>query len=190
MTGLLDATSFMVHHRPAALEVRVGYDVLAADGAVLGTVVQVGRDSVDKTLHPRKDDATTTELELRDASDVPVLRLTRQRALRGSLHVASPDGAAIGSLRLENLVGKSRFAVEANGASVGMLAADSWRKKAFTLTDASGAELARIVMTQGTSGDFSHDNRYSVTVTQPLADPVRSLAVAAVFAVDQILWER
>ena len=55
---------------------------------------------------------------------------------------------------------------------------------------AQGTELASVEMTHGTSGDKSHDNQYAVHIEPGLADPIRSIAFAVVFAVDRIVWSR
>jgi hypothetical protein len=192
MPGVLDMSDFEVHHRPATIELRIGYDFDDGDGNPLATIEQVGRDNLQKTLRPSRTDATQTALELRDPGGEPVLSLVHQRALKSSLDVCTPAGDDIGSFRLENLVGKSRFTVTAGptGATVGTLAARTWKRKNFALATADGSEVARVDMTKGSSGDFSHDNRWAVHIEQPLDDPMRALAVAAVIAVDMILWER
>jgi hypothetical protein len=91
---------------------------------------------------------------------------------------------------LENLLGKSRFALEVAGTGVGAMTAETWRKKNFVVADGQAAECARIEMTSGSSGDHSHSNDYTVHINRGLEDPRRSLAVAAVIAVDMILWNR
>jgi len=45
-------------------------------------------------------------------------------------------------------------------------------------------------MTRGSSGDHSHKNEYVVRIGSGSAGPFRLLAVAAVIAVDTILWNR
>jgi hypothetical protein len=190
MTNLLDQAELVVKHRPKAVELRVGYDVYDAQGSALGSVVQVGRDNLERTLRPQRADNAQTALDMIDASGEVLLRLTHIQALKSSLVVAYPDGSDAGRIRLENIVGKSRFALEVAGSSVGAMAAQTWRKRNFVIADSDGAAVGRIDMTKGSSADFAHENDYRVQLAQPLADPLRSLAAAAVIAVDMILWER
>jgi hypothetical protein len=70
------------------------------------------------------------------------------------------------------------------------VAARTWRNKTFAMVDGKGAEIASVEMTQGRSGDASHDNQYAVHVDGSVLDPVRALAFAAVFAIDTIVWTR
>jgi uncharacterized protein YxjI len=190
MATVLDRTDLVVKHRPKVVELRVGYDVYDPQGTLVASVVQTGRDNLEKTLHPKREDNAQTSLAMSDPSGSVLLLVTHVQALKSSLVVAGPDGAEIGRIRLENLVGKSRFALEVAGSKVGALTAETWRKRSFVLVDGGAAEIARVDMTRGTSGDFSHENDYAVHIAQPLDDPLRSLAVAAVIAVDMILWER
>jgi len=190
MTSLLDRSDFVVKHRPKLMERRVGYDIYDEQGTVLGSVVQVGRDNLEKTLRPSRADNVQTPFEMSDVAGSVVLALTHMKAFKSSLVVARPDGSEIGRIRLENILGKSRFALEVAGARVGALTAKTWRKRSFVLADGQSAEIAGVDMTHGSSGDHSHQNVYDVHIHRTLEDPMRSLAVAAVIAVDLMLWER
>ncbi len=190
MTSLLDETDLIVKRRPMLMGKRVGYDVLDQHGRVLGWVAQAGRDNLEKLLRPRRSDNARTSFELTEHSGLVVLRLTHIQAARSSLVVELPNGAEVGRIRLENIFGKSRFALEVAGTGVGAMTAETWRKKNFVVVDGQAAEFARIEMTSGSSGDHSHSNDYTVQINRRLEDPLRSLAVAAVIAVDMILWNR
>ena len=190
MPGLLDETDLVVKHRPKLLERRIGYDVYGLQDNHLGSVVQVGRDNLEKTLHPQRSDNAQTAFEMSDAADRVVLQLTHIQALRSSLVVNNAAGSEVGRIRLEKILGKSRFDFEAAGARVGAMNAASWRKRGFLILDGAGDEIARIDMTRGSSGDHAHHNEYAVHIHRHLQDPLRSLTLAAVIAVDMILWER
>ena len=191
MTSLFDQTDIVVKHRPKLVERRVGYDVYDQQGTVtLGSVVQAGRDNVAKMLRPRRSDNAQTAFEMSDPSGLVLLLLTHIRAFKSSLVVALPDGSEVGRIRLENLFGKSRFALEVAGTRAGAMKAATWRKRSFPVVDAAAAEIARVDMTHGSSGDHAHNNHYAVHIDGPLENPLRSFAFAAVIAVDMILWER
>src|SRR5439155_11008355 len=55
MTNWLDERELVVKQRAKLMGVRVEYDVYGADGGELGSVVQVGRDQLERTLHPKAD---------------------------------------------------------------------------------------------------------------------------------------
>jgi len=193
MSNLLAGNDFVVKRRPKLFEVRTGYDIYDRGGeAAVGSVEQVGRDNMQKLTRPKREDNAKTFLELRDTSG-PLLQMTHVQAAKSSLVVRRPDGAEIGCYRLQNLLGKSKFAItfasEPDMKALSMVAR-SWRNKSFAMVDGNGAEIACVEMTQGSSGDASHDNQYAVHVVSGLHDSVRSLAFAAVFAVDRIVWTR
>ena len=185
MSNLLAVSDFVVKRRPKLFEVLAGYDIYdQRDGVALGSVEQVGRSNLEKLRRPKREDNAKTFLELNDASG-PVLVMTHVQAARSSLVVARPDGTDIGSFKLQNYFGKSRLAFAS-----GLLAARTWRNKNFAMSDAGGVEIARFDMTQGSSGDHSHDNQYAVHINPAVEGDLRRLALAAAFAVDQIVWDR
>jgi hypothetical protein len=206
VAGLLELTELVVQQRRQLMAPLIGFDLLGADGAAVGSVVQVGRDSWDRTLHPRADEDTKalaatlgvpesrahllTPYEVRSTTDEVVLRLVLLQAAKSSVVVCRPDGAELGRIRLENHLGKRRLAMEVSGATVGAIRPESARNKAWRVTDAQDAELAQIDMTYGSSGDHTAANDYAVHLRQPLDDPLRSLTVVAVIAVDLIVWQR
>ena len=74
--SVLDETDLVVKRKPQVPEVRGTYDILDKHGTVsLGSVEQVGRDNMEKLLHPQRADNAKTFWELRDPSG-PVLLFT------------------------------------------------------------------------------------------------------------------
>ena len=190
MSTVLDQTDLVVKRRPKVFENRAGYDVYDSGAtSALAAIEQVGRSNMEKLKRPQRSDNARTPFELSDPSG-PLLLMTHIQALHSSLAVDRPDGTTVGQIQLENLFGASRFTLAVADASVGSIAARTWRKKSFSVVDGQGAEVASVDMTHGSSGDHSHDNRYAVHVDPALADPLRALAFAAVVAVDMILWHR
>ena len=187
---VLAQSDLVVKRRPKVFEVRAGYDIYDQDGdAVLGSVEQVGRDNMEKLTRPKREDNAKTFLELHDESG-PVLLLTHIQAAKSSLAVAATDGTDIGSFRLQNHFGKSRLAFMSEPDTKGLLAARTWRNKSFAMVDRRGTEIASVDMTQGSSGDASHDNQYAVHIDPTVNGDLRLLALAAAFAVDRIVWNR
>ena len=189
MPSVLDQTDFVVKRKPQVPEVRGSYEFFDTQATtLLASVEQVGRDNMEKLLHPQRADNAKTFWELRDSTG-PVLLMTYVQAAHSSLLVADPDGTDVGAIKLENLFGKKRFEIEPDmkGLSV---AARNWRNKSYAMSDGQGNELASVDMTHGTSGDKSHDNQYAVHVQPGLTDPTRLIAFALVIAVDRIVWDR
>jgi hypothetical protein len=206
VAGLLELAELVVRQRRQLMAPLIEFDLLDAGGGAVGSVTQVGRDNWDKTLHPRADDETKalaatlgvpadrayllTPYELRSTTDEVVLRLVFLQAAKSSVIVCRPDDTELGRIRLENLLGKRRLAMEVAGTRVGAIRPESLRNKSWTVTEAQDVELAHIEMTYGSSGDRTDANDYAVHLRQPLEEPLRSLTAAAVIAVDLIVWQR
>lgn len=190
VSGLLDRLDLVVEHRPQLVERRISYDLSDADGTLVGTIIQSGRDNVERTLRPRKVDNALTTFAMSEADGAVVLTLTHVQALKSRLVVCDANGVELGQFRLTNLLGRSRFSVELGGSPIATLDAATWRKRNFVMRDGDGTEIAGVDMTRGRSGDHLHDNAYRVRVLRRLDEPLRSLALAAVIAIDMILWHR
>ena len=190
MDGVLDQADLVVKRRPQLIERRGGYDIYnERTGESVGVVEQVGRDNVEKMLHPRRIDNARTPFELRDASG-PVLLMTHVQAARSSLVVEHPDGSVMGQIQVQNYFGKKRLTVDVTAAMSWTISARTWRNKNFAVVDERGAEISSIDMTLGTSGDHSHNNHYAVHIAPALTGQLRALAFAGVIAVDRIVWTR
>jgi uncharacterized protein YxjI len=188
MTRLLDQTDLLVNRRPKVFETRRGYDIYDRSSQHVGSVEQVGRDNAQKLLRPQRLDHARTSLEMTDPSGV-IARMTHVQALKSSLEVELGAGG-VGRIILQNLFGRSRFALEVAGDQVGAITAATWRKRNFVAVDDRGTEIADVDMTHGSSADRSNDNRYAVRVAADLNDPFRIFAFVAVIAIDTILWNR
>jgi uncharacterized protein YxjI len=190
--GLFDSPVLVVNQKAKIIELTNEYAVYDADGGQLGSVVEVGQGMARKALRllTQVDQYLTHRLEVRDAAGQPVLALTRPgKVFKSRVVVARPDGSEIGQIRQENMIGKIRFAFEVGGQRVGGIQAENWRAWDFAVTDAQGAEVARIKKTwEGIAKALltTADN-YVVRIHRPLDEPLRSLVVAAAVTVDTAL---
>ena len=203
MVALADATAMVVKRHPHVLETRAAYAVSDADGATLASVVQIGRDNWDKTLHPKADadqlalaerigsDPRTAwslqALEVRAPDDSPLWQLVRVPGAKVSVVVCGPDGAERGRIRKLNLIGRARLSLDAAGQSLGDVKA-GYRDRNFVVAAASGEEIAEIEMTSGSAVDHIQGKEYRLTIRRPLEEPLRSLMSVVVVATDQILY--
>lgn len=182
----------VVNQKMKLVELVNEYKVFDQHGNQIGAVAQVGQSTLKKVARfvSSLDQFMTHTYEIRDAQGHPVLVLTRPRKLmRSRFTLARPDGSPVGEIVQKNVVGKIRFALTAGGQEVGSLNAENWRAWNFNLRDAGGAEVARITKTwEGLlKTAFTTADNYVVQVHAPLADPLRSLVVAAALCVDTAL---
>lgn len=190
--SLLDERVLVVSQRAKLVELTNEYTVFDADGTQLGAVVQVGQGRLRKILRlvTSLDQYLTHRLEVRDVAGTVLLSLTRPaKIFKSTIVVAGPDGAEIGRIRQENMVGKIRFALEAGDRKVGEIRGENWRAWNFAVVDADDHEVARITKTwEGLAKTmFTSADSYSVEIHRELQDPVRSLVVAAAVSVDTAL---
>lgn len=191
--GLLDADVLVVNQKAKLVELSNEYMVYDEHGEQVGAVREVGQTTARKVVRALTafDQYLEHRLELTDVHGEAVLRLTRPaKLLRSTVHVRAADGTEVGRLVQQNVVGKVRFAMEAaGGARVGMLLAENWRAWDFRVEDAEGREVARVHKTfEGLARAlFTTADNYVVRVHRPLADPLRSLTVAAALCIDTAL---
>jgi hypothetical protein len=103
--------------------------------------------------------------------------------------VAGPDGSEVGRIVQENMVGKIRFGIEADGKRVGGIQGENWRAWNFGITDEAGTEVGRITKTwEGLARTvFTTADHYVVQIHKELPEPLRSLVVASALCVDTAL---
>jgi len=88
------------------------------------------------------------------------------------------------------MIGKIRFGLLAGGQQVGSLSAQNWRRAwNFSITDHTGAEVARVTKTWEGFGRsmFTTADNYVVQLHRPLTDPLASMVLASALTVDTVL---
>ncbi|CAL9442657.1 hypothetical protein SUDANB95_02265 [Actinosynnema sp. ALI-1.44] len=182
----------VVNQRVKLIELANEYAVFDQHGRQLGAVVQVGQSTLKKVMRffGSYDQFFTHRFEVRDAHGHTVLRLTRPaKIVKSRMVVERGDGAPLGEIRQENAIGKIRFAFEVGGQRIGGIQAENWRAWNFSVTDHTGAEVARITKTwEGLAKTmFTTADNYVLQIHRPLADPLLSLVVASALTVDTAL---
>ncbi len=182
----------VVNQKAKLLELAAQYGVFDAEGNQLATVNQTGQTALRKAIRLLSDldQYLTHHYELRDRQGSLVLSLTRPRKiLKSSIIVTGPDGAEIGRIAQENVIGKINFGLSAGGIRVGAIKAENWRAWNFRIEDASGREVARITKTfEGVLKTmFTTADNYVVQIHEDVRQPLLSLVVAAAVSVDTAL---
>ena len=189
--SLFEQSILVVSQKTKLIELTNEYAVYDGQGQQIGAVTQVGQSNLKKALRfvSSVDQFLTHHLEVRDARG-PVLVLTRPaKIMKSRIQVARADGSPVGEIVQANVFGKIRFDLVANGQLVGAIQAENWRAWNFAITDASGAEIARITKTwEGLAKTlFTTADNYVVHVHFRLPDPLASLVVASALTVDTAL---
>ncbi|MGH2710040.1 MAG: phospholipid scramblase-related protein, partial [Actinomycetota bacterium] len=140
----------VVNQKAKILELTNEYAVFDKDGNQIGAVRQVGQSTTRKLLRAftSVDQFLTTRLEVVDAAGSVILKLTRPgKIMKSRVIVEDANGQEVGQILQQNVIGKIRFALEANGQPLGSINAENWRAWNFNIQDQSGTEVARITKT-------------------------------------------
>jgi uncharacterized protein YxjI len=190
--GILDADVLVVNQKAKLIELSNEYMVYDENGTQVGSVRQVGQNAARKAVRflMDVDQFLTHKLEVTDTTGATVLRITRPaKLIKSTVIVEDAAGRELGRLIQQNVFGKIRFDMQADGGVVGSLNAENWRAWDFSIQDQSGTEVARVKKTfEGLArAVFTTADNYVVRVHTPLTDPLRSLVVAAALCIDTAL---
>ncbi|MFB7775884.1 LURP-one-related/scramblase family protein [Streptomyces bauhiniae] len=182
----------VVNQKAKLIELTNEYKVMDQNGRDLGAVVEVGQGVLRKILRfvSSWDQFLTHRLEIRDTTGQPQLLLTRPaKIFKSRVLVARPDGAPVGEIVQQNMIGKINFAMNVDGRQVGAIKAENWRAWNFAIVDHEGTEIARITKTwEGLAKTlFTTADNYVLQIHRPLPEPLRSLVVATALTVDTAL---
>lgn len=182
----------VVNQKAKLIEVNNEYAIFDQNGQQLGAVRQVGQSAAKKVIRvlTSYDQFMTHKLQVVDTQGNVLLAITRPaKVMKSKVIVQDGAGNEVGQILQQNAIGKIRFSLEAGGRAYGMIAAENWRAWNFTVTDETGAEVARITKTwEGLAKTmFTTADNYVVQIHRPLPEPLRSLVVAAALAVDTAL---
>lgn len=182
----------VVNQKAKLIELTNEYKVMDQHGNQLGSVVEVGQSGLKKALRfvSSIDQYMTHKLEIRDAHGQPQLRLTRPaKFIKSRVVVERPDGAPVGEIVQQNMIGKINFAINVNGQQVGAIKAENWRAWNFAIVDHTGNEVARITKTwEGLAKTmFTTADNYVLQIHYQLPEPLLSLVVATALTVDTAL---
>ncbi|MEY4174139.1 MAG: hypothetical protein RI900_1304 [Actinomycetota bacterium] len=182
----------VVNQKAKVIELNNQFGIFDAQGRRVGAVNEVGQSAAKKAVRllTSYDQFLTHRYEVTDAHGNVALRLTRPaKLMKSSVVVSDAYDREIGRIVQENVFGKIRFDLQADGRTYGAIKAENWRAWNFRIEDHSGREVARITKTfEGIATTlFTTADNYVVQVHEQLAQPLASLVVAAAVSVDTAL---
>jgi len=191
-TDLLDQPILVVNQKWKIIEINNEYAIFDQAGTQIGAVRQVGQSKAKKVLRfvSNLDQYMTHTLQVVDAAGAVRLVLTRPaKIMKSTVVVQDGQGAELGRVVQENMIGKIHFRIEAGGQKVGSINAENWRAWNFSIRDAGENEVARVTKTwEGLAKTmFTTADHYVVQIHSPLVEPMRSMVVAASLAIDTAL---
>ena len=182
----------VVNQKAKLIELNNEYSVFDQQGNKIAAVGQVGQSWFRKLLRllGSFDQFLTHRLHITDASGAVVLGLTRPgKIFKSKVIVSDQSGKEIGRIVQQNMVGKIRFGLEANGQTLGAIKAENWRAWNFRIEDAAGNEIARVTKTwEGLAKTmFTTADNYVLQISQRVPEPLNSLVVASALSIDTAL---
>ncbi|MCU1640505.1 MAG: Activating signal cointegrator 1 complex subunit 2 like protein [Nocardia sp.] len=182
----------VVNQKVKLIEMANEYSVFDQNGRQIGAVVEVGQSALKKAVRfmSSYDQFMTHKLEIRDGHGQTMLRVTRPaKILKSRFLIEHGNGAPIGEIVQENMIGKINFSFVVNGQQIGGIRAENWRAWNFAIHDHTGEEVARITKTwEGLLKNmFTTADNYVVQIHRQLPQPLLSMVVASGLAIDTAL---
>lgn len=182
----------VVNQKAKIIEINSEYAIFDQQGRQIGAVRQVGQSALKKAARvlTNLDQFMTHSLQVVDMSGAVQLTIKRPaKIVKSRFEVTDGNGRIIGGIVQENMFGKIRFGFMIGDQRIGSINAENWRAWNFNILDASETEVARITKTwEGLAKTmFTTADNYVVQIHRQLAEPLRSLVVAAALSVDTAL---
>ncbi|WP_433590254.1 phospholipid scramblase-related protein [Nocardia sp. CA-145437] len=182
----------VVNQKVKLIEMVNEYSVFDQHGRQIGAVAEVGQSALKKAVRflSSYDQFMTHKLEIRDAHGQCLMRITRPaKVFKSKFLLEHGNGAPIGEIIQENMIGKINFAFMVNGQQIGGIRAENWRAWNFAIHDHTGQEVARITKTwEGLLKTmFTSADNYVVQIHRQLPQPLLSMVVASGLAIDTAL---
>jgi uncharacterized protein YxjI len=181
----------VVKQKAKVFEVKAEYAVYDNDGHPLAAVREVGQSFMNRVTGGRRYEDRTHRLQVVDMNGRVLISLTRPaKFLRSKMLVADASGTQIGqiqqrTLEIGGVIGfRIRFSLESGGRPVGSITADNLEARDCGIQDATGNEIAVITRKWTAKEMFTKADNYVLQIQRPLEEPLRSLVIASVFAVD------
>jgi uncharacterized protein YxjI len=191
--GLLAEPVLVIKQKLKLVELRNEFMILDQHGTQIGVAVQARQSPLAflGRVFSDWDVALPMSLEVRDRSGAVVLSLHKPW-FQMRCTVTRGDGLELGHISKRIRLGKARFSLlDPGGREVGEVRAQNWRAKDFVVSDASGMELARVNKRwAGLRELFTDADNYVIQLNPAAADPMRSLAVASVLAIDTVMKQK
>jgi uncharacterized protein YxjI len=182
----------VVNQKAKLIEINNEYAISDQHGNQIGAVRQVGQSTAKKVLRvlTSVDQFMTHKLQVVDRNGQVQLQLTRPaKVMKSKIIVQDGQGAEIGTIVQENVIGKIHFGLHAGGQKIGSINAENWRAWNFNIQDHGGNEVARITKTWAgfARAVFTAADNYVVQIHRPLQGPLQAMVVAAAVSVDTAL---
>ncbi|MFF5265522.1 phospholipid scramblase-related protein [Actinomadura viridis] len=170
---------------------RSKYKVMEEDGTLLAVADEIGehgRTQKLQTYFPGKSELHGRAVLLTTPDETPLFVVDKEQG-RMLTTVRSPEGQVVGTFRTER-VGRRYVLHDGEDEPIGEISVDLARNN-FVVTDTKGKEVAHV--RKKWAGIATHllttADKYTLTISDPVAEPLRTMAVLTAIAMDMTLHE-
>ncbi|MBO2454775.1 hypothetical protein J4573_47340 [Actinomadura barringtoniae] len=168
------------------------YKVMDGEGTVLAVAAETGDHGRGETLRhmfPGKSDLDPRAVLLTDPEGTVPLLIVDKAGGRMLTSVRRPDGEMVGTFRTER-IGRRYLLHDGADEKIGEVEVDLPRQN-FTVVDLDGGRVAHV--RKKWNGLATHllttADRYAVEITDPVPEPLRTMAAMTAIAMDMNLHE-
>lgn len=190
MSRLFTASNLRVEQPRRGPFAKSQYRVLDDDGTLLAEASETGRPKREtlRSIFPGKSDLDPRTVLLTSPDGDPLL-IVDKREGRELTVLERPGGELVGQIRTERL-GRRYLLIDTDEHKVGEIGVDVGHNN-FTVTDAKGTKVA--LVRKRWAGLATHllttADRYTVEISDPVPEPLRTFAMATAIAMDMALHE-
>jgi uncharacterized protein YxjI len=145
VSELLSKNVLVISQKPKFVEMTNEYAISDEEGNPLGVIRQEGQSKARKLLRlvTSVDQFLTHRLVVYDEDGNKALELVRPaKVFKSTVEVLDGEGARVGKIVQENVVGKKRFRLDgSNDEPLGSIDAENWRSWDFAIRDVDGNEV-------------------------------------------------
>jgi len=182
-------TGIGVHQKRKVFELRNQYTLTNEDGTEAGKVEQAKQSPLTflVRLMSSLDAALPVTLDITDTSGADVLSL-KKGWFTTKIKASTASGEEIGTIARKMKIGKPVYVMSKNGDDLGVIKAEDWRSRNFSIQDAQDKEFARVtkkwrgLLTEA----FTDADSYAVEFDGSASTQQRALALSGALAVDLI----
>jgi hypothetical protein len=193
-SGLLDSPVLLVEEPGRGTTTRAGLECAVFDqrGTRLGTVRTAREHLLAKLLRmlTSSDRREVTRIDVVDPHGVRLVRLDRPTwRMKPRVTVTGPTGAEIGEIVPRMAITRLLYTLEADRQVLGVVEADRFDGSGARVNGPAGQPVARTARTWEVLAALQHPDAgtHVVELAPGVAPPLRTLAVAAMLAVDTML---
>jgi uncharacterized protein YxjI len=192
--ALLSERVLVVNQKAKLFEGSSSYAIERPDGSAVGSVRQVGQSGFIRFLRAISNLGVfmKARFEILDEFGATQMVLVKPRSfVRPKFFIERADGSPVGRIEQKLRLGKARFLlIGGDGITeVGSINAENFRAWNFSITNASGVEVARVTKNwAGFTREFlTKADKYVVERVADVDEPLLSLCVASALTIDQVL---